>query len=43
VWRLTVNMRLGASSVPTEQEEIANFGKWILSIGDGNDASDKIK
>jgi len=26
---------------PTEQEEIANFGKWILSIGDGNDASDE--
>ncbi|KEH31386.1 PIF1-like helicase [Medicago truncatula] len=31
-------MRLGASSVPAEQEEIANFCKWILSIGDGNDA-----
>ena len=41
VLRLTVNMRLGASSVPAEQEEIANFGKWILSIGDGNDASDE--
>jgi hypothetical protein len=41
VLRLTVNMRLGASLVPTEQEEIANFGKWILSIGDGNDASDE--
>jgi ATP-dependent DNA helicase PIF1 len=27
VLRLTVNMRLGASSVPEEQEEIANFGK----------------
>ncbi len=39
--RLTVNMRLGASSVPAEQEEIANFGKWILSIGDGNDASNE--
>ena len=24
--RLTVNMRLGASSVPAEQEEIVNFG-----------------
>ncbi|KEH29436.1 PIF1-like helicase [Medicago truncatula] len=35
----TVNMRLGASSVPAEQEEIANFCKWILSIGDDNDAS----
>jgi len=34
-------MRLGASSVPAEQEEIANFGKWILSIGDGNDASNE--
>ncbi|KEH33264.1 PIF1-like helicase [Medicago truncatula] len=41
VLRLTVNMRLGASSVPIEQEEIANFGKWTLSIGDGNDASDE--
>jgi len=41
VLRLTVNMRLGASSVPAEQEEIANFGKWILSFGDGNDASDE--
>jgi len=30
VLRLTVNMRLGASSVPVKQEEIANFGKWIL-------------
>ncbi|XP_039683908.1 ATP-dependent DNA helicase PIF1 [Medicago truncatula] len=39
--RLTVNMRLGASSLPAEQEEIANFGKWILSIRDGNDASDE--
>ncbi|KEH40062.1 PIF1-like helicase [Medicago truncatula] len=39
VLRLTVNMRLGASSVPAEQEEIANFCKWIVSIGDGNDAS----
>ena len=26
--RLTVNMRLGASSVPAEQEEIVNFGNW---------------
>ena len=43
VLRLTVNMRLGASSVPAEQEEIANFGKCILSIGDGNDASDENK
>jgi len=34
-------MRLGASTVPAEQEEIANFGKWILSIGDDNDASDE--
>jgi len=34
-------MRLGASSVPAEQEEIANFSKWILSIGDSNDASDE--
>ena len=42
VLRLTVNMRLGASSVPVEQEEIANFGKWILSIGEGNDASDEM-
>jgi ATP-dependent DNA helicase PIF1 len=41
VLRLTVNMRLGASSVPVEQEDIANFGKWILSIGDGNDTSDE--
>jgi len=41
VLRLTVNMRLGASSIPAEQEEIANFGKWILSIGDGNDTSDE--
>jgi len=31
---------LGASSVPAEQEEIVNFGKWILSIGD-DDASDE--
>lgn len=30
VLRLTVNMRLGASLVPAEQKEIANFGKWIL-------------
>jgi len=43
VLRLTVNMRLGASSVPVEQEEIANFGKCILSIGDDNDASDENK
>ena len=34
-------MRLGASLVPAKQEEIANFGKWILSIGDDNDASDE--
>jgi len=34
-------MRLGASSVPAEQEEISNFGKWILSIEDDNDASDE--
>ena len=34
-------MRLGASSVHVEQEEIANFGKWILSIGDDNDTSDE--
>ncbi|XP_039685016.1 uncharacterized protein [Medicago truncatula] len=32
-------MRLGASSVPAEQDEITNFCKWILSIGDDNDAS----
>ncbi|AES61270.2 PIF1-like helicase [Medicago truncatula] len=38
---LTVNMRLGSSSVPAKQEEIDNFGKWILSIEDGNDASDE--
>jgi len=42
VLRLTVNMRLGASSVPVEQEEIANFSKWILSIREGNDASDEM-
>ncbi|KEH44108.1 PIF1-like helicase [Medicago truncatula] len=41
VLRLTVNIRLGASSGPTEQKETANFGKWILSIGDGNDASNE--
>jgi len=41
VLRLTANMRLGASSVPIGQEEIANFDKWILSIGDGNYASDE--
>jgi hypothetical protein len=41
VLRLTVNMRLSASSVPAEQVEIANFSKWILSIGDDNDASDE--
>ena len=41
VLRLTVNLRLGASSVPAEQEEIADFGKWILSIGDGDDTSDE--
>ena len=34
-------MRLGVSLVPAEQEEIANFGKWILSIGDDNYASDE--
>jgi hypothetical protein len=34
-------MRLGTSLVPLEQEEIANFGKWILSIGDDNGASDQ--
>ncbi|KEH24925.1 PIF1-like helicase [Medicago truncatula] len=34
-------MRLGASSVLAEHEEIANFGKWILSIGEGNDASNE--
>jgi len=40
-YELIVNMRLSASSVPAEQEEITNFGKWILSIGDGNDTSDE--
>ena len=39
--RLTIYMRLGAPSVPAEKEEIANFGKWILSIEVGNDASDE--
>ncbi|KEH38251.1 PIF1-like helicase [Medicago truncatula] len=39
--RLIVNMRLGASLIPVEQEEIHNFDKWILSTGDGNDASDE--
>jgi ATP-dependent DNA helicase PIF1 len=34
-------MTLGAFSVPAEHEEIVNFDKWILSIGDGNDASDE--
>jgi len=34
-------MRFDASSLPVEQEEIANFGKWILSIGDDNNTSDK--
>jgi len=34
-------MRLSASSVHAEQEEIANFDKWIPSIGDDNDASDE--
>jgi ATP-dependent DNA helicase PIF1 len=28
VLRLTVNMRLSASSVSAEQEEIVNFGNW---------------
>jgi ATP-dependent DNA helicase PIF1 len=32
VLRLTVNMRLCASSVPVEQEEIANFGKRIPQL-----------
>jgi len=41
VLMLTINLRLSASSVSADQEEIANFGKWILSIGDGNDASDE--
>jgi len=36
-----VNMRLDTSLVLAKQEEIANFGKWILSIGDGNDALDE--
>ncbi|CAJ2631062.1 unnamed protein product [Trifolium pratense] len=40
VMRLNVNMRLGASSIPAEQKEIADFGKWILSIGDGDDHAD---
>ncbi|CAJ2662661.1 unnamed protein product [Trifolium pratense] len=40
VMRLNVNMRLGASSIPAEQKEIADFGKWILSIGDGDDNAD---
>ncbi|KEH33278.1 PIF1-like helicase [Medicago truncatula] len=37
VLRLTVNMRLGASSGPAEKEETDNFGKWIPSIGEDND------
>ncbi|CAJ2679218.1 unnamed protein product [Trifolium pratense] len=40
VMRLNVNMRLAASSIPAEQKEIADFGKWILSIGDGDDNAD---
>ncbi|XP_045797897.1 ATP-dependent DNA helicase PIF1-like [Trifolium pratense] len=38
--RLNVNMRLSASSIPAEQKEIADFGKWILSIGDDDDNAD---
>lgn len=41
VLRLTVNMRLGASSGPAEKEETDNFGKWIPSIGEDNDASNE--
>ncbi|KEH16054.1 PIF1-like helicase [Medicago truncatula] len=31
----------GMTRVLCEQEEIANFSKWILSIGDSNEASDE--
>jgi ATP-dependent DNA helicase PIF1 len=35
VLRLTKNMRLGSSTVQSEEEEIKNFADWILSIGNG--------
>jgi ATP-dependent DNA helicase PIF1 len=35
VLKLAKNMRLGSSTIQSEQEEIKNFADWTLSIGNG--------
>ncbi|GAU32683.1 hypothetical protein TSUD_145570 [Trifolium subterraneum] len=34
-------MRLGSSTVPSEEEEIKNFADWILAIGNGETGPDE--
>ncbi|CAJ2651719.1 unnamed protein product [Trifolium pratense] len=41
VLRLTKNMRLGSSTIQSEEEEIKNFADWILSIGNGETGPDE--
>jgi len=41
VLRLALNMKLMVSFLLTKQEEISNFDKWILSIGDDDDNEDE--
>lgn len=41
VLELTTNMRLTASTAPTEQLEIKTFAEWILSIGNGNGSANE--
>ncbi len=41
VLRLALNMKFVVSFLPTKQEEISNFDKWILSIGDDDDNEDE--
>ncbi len=41
VLRLALNMKFVVSFLLTKQEEISNFDKWILSIGDGDDNEDE--
>ncbi|KAK7323502.1 hypothetical protein VNO77_26978 [Canavalia gladiata] len=37
VLTLTKNMRLQARCIPSQENDLNNFSKWILSIGDDND------
>jgi hypothetical protein len=41
VLKLTTNMRLSVSTVPTDQIEIKMFAEWILSIGNGDGSANK--